>query len=251
MGNGFTNGIRYAIDQARNRLVSSYNILDFGAIGDGVADNAASIQHAIDHCNINGGGRVIVPAGGVFVTGPFQLKSNVDLHVEANAMLRASLDEALYTATPFKNWSEGSMWISAKDAHHISITGTGTIDGSGTQFMENEEPTHYNYKFVNGIDRRPHLLTLIGCRNITLRDVTFANAAYWCVHPAGCEDVLIQGVRILNSLKVRNCDGIDIDHSRNVRISDCYIESADDSICIKNRRDYAEYGPCENITITG
>jgi hypothetical protein len=55
----------------------------------------------------------------------------------------------------------------------------------------------------------------------------------------------------LNSLKVRNSDGIDVDHCRNVRISDCYIESADDSICIKNRRDFEEYGPCENITVTG
>ena len=228
----------------------SFNIIEFGAIGDGVTDNAVALQRTIDECHAAGGGRVVIPAG-VFLTGPFQLKSYVDLHVEANAALRANLDEALYTETPFKNWSEGSMWISAQEAHNISITGTGIIDGQGTGFMENEEPTHYNYKFVNGIDRRPHLLTLIGCRNVTIRDVTFANAAYWCVHPAGCEDVLIQGVRILNSLKVRNCDGIDVDHSRNVRISDCYIESADDCICIKNRRDYAEYGPCENITVTG
>ena len=231
--------------------MSSFNIIDYGAVGDGVADNAASIQRTIDECHARGGGRVIIPAGGVFVAGPFQLKSNVELNVEANATLRASLDEASYAETTFKSWSEGSLWISARGAHHISITGTGTIDGSGTQFMENEESTHYNYKFVNGVDRRPHLLTMIGCHNITIRDVTFANAAYWCVHPAGCQDVLIQGVRILNSLKVRNCDGIDIDHSRNVRISDCTIESADDCICIKNRRDYAEYGPCENITITG
>ncbi|MBI5029883.1 MAG: glycoside hydrolase family 28 protein [Chloroflexi bacterium] len=229
----------------------SFNIVDFGAVGDGVTNNAAAIQRTIDECHAKGGGRVIVPTGGVFVTGPFKLKSYVDLNIEASATLRASLVESLYTETPFNNWSEGSMWISAKSANHIAITGTGTIDGRGTEFMENEEPTHYNYKFVNGIDRRPHLLTLIGCNNVTIREVTFANAAYWCVHPAGCQDVLIQSIRILNSLKVRNCDGIDIDHCRNVRISNCYIESADDSICIKNRRDYAEYGLCENITITG
>jgi polygalacturonase len=229
----------------------SFNIIDFGAVGDGRADNAAAIQRTIDLCHENGGGRVIVPAGGVFVTGPFSLKSYVDLHVEANAALRASPDESLYTETPFNNRAEGSMWISAREADHISITGTGTIDGRGTGFMESEEPTHYNYKFQNGVDLRPHLLTLIGCKNVTIREVTFANAAYWCVHPAGCQDVLIQGVRILNSLKVRNCDGIDIDHCRNVHISNCFIESADDCICIKNRRDYAGYGPCENITITG
>ena len=217
----------------------SFNIADSGAVRDGKTDKAAAIQRIIDECHASGGGRVIVPAGGVFVTGPFKLKSCVELNIEASATLRASLDESLYTETPFNNWSEGWMWISAKGAHHIAIMGTGTVDGRGTEFMDSEEPTHY--KFVNGIDRRPHLLTLIGCNNVTICEVTFANAAYWCVHPAGCQDVLIQGVRILPSLKVRNCDGIDIDHCRNVRISNCYIESADDCICIKNRRDSTRF----------
>ncbi len=229
----------------------SFFITDFGAVGDGKTDNAAVIQGTIDACHANGGGRVIIPTGGVFTSGPFQLKSYVDLYLEPNAVLRASTDESLYTESPFQNQAEGSMWISAREVHHISITGTGVIDGRGTDFMESEEPTHYNYKFVDGIDRCPHLLTLIGCNNVTIREVTFANAAYWCVHTAGCQDVLIQGVRVLNSLKVRNCDGMDIDHCRNVRISNCYIESADDCICLKNRRDYAAYGPCENIAITG
>jgi polygalacturonase len=121
----------------------------------------------------------------------------------------------------------------------------------GTEFMVDEEPSHYNYKIENGIDMRPHLLTLYGCTNVVIRDVTFCNAAYWCLHPVGCQDVLIQGIRILNNLKVRNCDGIDPDHSRNVRISDCYIESADDCICLKTRREFDEYGPTENVTVTG
>lgn len=49
---------------------------------------------------------------------------------------------------------------------------------------------------------------------------------------------------------VRNCDGIDIDHSNKVRISDCLIESGDDCICLKNRREFAEYGSCEDIVVT-
>ncbi|KAA3657518.1 MAG: glycoside hydrolase family 28 protein [Chloroflexi bacterium] len=229
-----------------------YNILDFGAVGDSKTNNAAAIQKAIDTCSQSGGGKVIVPAGYIFMAGPFHLKSHVELHLEPNALLQASNDESLYTETPFRNnISEGSMWISARHQKNIAITGTGTINGSGRAFMHNEEPTHYNFKFVDGVDKRPHLLTLIGCQHITIRDVTFEDAAYWCIHPAGCEDVLIQGVRVYNSLRIRNCDGIDIDHCRNVRISDCDIRSADDCICIKNRREYAEYGPCENITVTG
>ena len=231
---------------------SMFNIYDFGAIGDGVTDNAVFIQAAIDACHESGGGNVVIPGGGVFLSGPFCFKSNVNLVVEANAILKASTDESLYTESAFKeNRSEGSLWISGFEAHRIGISGRGVIDGQGTQFMVNEEKTHYNYRIENNVDMRPHLLTLIGCHSITIKDVTFKNAAYWCIHPVGCEDVLITGVRILNSLKVRNCDGIDPDHCRNVRISNCYIESADDCICPKTRREYEEYGPTENMTVTG
>lgn len=227
------------------------NILDFGAKGDG-SNDASYIQHAINNCSSNGGGRVIIPSNQTFTSGPFELKSNVELYLEGNSFIKASTDQSLYTVSAFKdNYSEGSLWISARNANNISITGTGALDGSGTEFMLNEEQTHYNYKIEDNIDMRPHLLTMYGCNNITIKDVTFRNAAYWCIHPVGCQDILIHGIRILNSLKVRNCDGIDPDHSRNVRISDCYIESADDCICLKCRREFDEYGPTENVTVTG
>jgi hypothetical protein len=54
----------------------------------------------------------------------------------------ASTDETLYTEAPFRNQREGSIWIKARNARRISITGTGTIDGQGTEFMVSEEPTH-------------------------------------------------------------------------------------------------------------
>ncbi|MGI4806120.1 MAG: glycoside hydrolase family 28 protein [Janthinobacterium lividum] len=75
-------------------------------------------------------------------------------------------------------------------------------------------------------------------------------SAYWTVHLIGCNDVAIDNLTLLNSLKVRNSDGIDLDHSKNVRISNCYIESGDDCICLKNRREYAGFGVCENITVS-
>ena len=70
------------------------------------------------------------------------------------------------------------------------------------------------------------------------------------MHLVGCDDVVISDLTLLNSLKVRNSDGIDLDHSKNVRISNCYIESGDDCICLKNRREFEEFGKCENITVT-
>lgn len=66
----------------------------------------------------------------------------------------------------------------------------------------------------------------------------------------GCQDVLIDGIRILNNLKMVNCDGIDPDHCRNVRINNCHIESADDCIVFKTTEKNAYLGPCENIVVS-
>ena len=230
---------------------SGYNILDYGAKGDGVTDDAVAIQSAIDACSAAGGGRVIVPSGYTFMAGPFTLASWVDLHIEANATILANPDESVYTESAFReNRGEGMMWISGKGLKGISLSGQGEINGNGVSFMGKELEDSYELKPVHEFDPRPHVLTLIDCENVRITDLSIKNSAYWTVHLIGCNDGVIQGVTILNNLKVRNGDGIDLDHSRNIRISDCYIESGDDCICLKNRREYEEYGPCENIVVT-
>ncbi|HNW49678.1 MAG TPA: glycosyl hydrolase family 28 protein [Prolixibacteraceae bacterium] len=230
--------------------MKTYNITNFGAIGDGKTDNAKAIQQAIDTCTENGGGQVLIPAG-TFMTGPFDLKSNVEFHVSAGATVLANPDEMVYTQSAFKeNKGEGSIWMGGKDAVNVTISGQGTIDGNGPAFMGPEEKAAYILKEFDTFDRRPHLFTPINFRNLIIRDVTFNDSAYWNLHLVGCNDVTIHGVKILNNLKIRNSDGIDPDHCKNVRISDCYIESGDDCICPKTRREYEEYGPTENITVT-
>ncbi len=228
-----------------------YNITDFGAVGDGTTDNSKAIQAAIDTCSDKGGGTVLVPSGKVFMTGPFDLKSNINLHLEGNAKILANPDEMVYTKSAFKdNYGEGSIWMGGENAENITISGTGTLDGNGTAFMGPEEKAAYVLKDFDTFDRRPHLFTPINFKNLVIRDVTFKDSAYWCIHLVGCNDVNIDGIKIYNNLKIRNSDGIDPDHSKNVRISNCYIESGDDCICPKTRREYEEYGPTENITVT-
>jgi len=228
-----------------------YDITDFGAIGDGRTDNSSAIQETINQCSANGGGIVRIPGGSVFMTGPFDLKSYVNLHVESGARLLANPDESVYTKSAFReNFKEGSIWIGGENAEKVSISGKGTIDGNGISFMGEEKKAAYELKSFTEKDPRPHVFTPIGFTNLTIKDVTFTNAAYWCLHLVGCEDVSIEGIRILNDLKIRNSDGIDLDHTRNVRITNCYIESADDCICLKTRREYADYGPTENVTVS-
>ncbi|WP_205691243.1 glycoside hydrolase family 28 protein [Chitinophaga oryziterrae] len=237
-----------AVSQVKKPSV--FNIADYGAVNDSHTDNAIAIQKAIDACNAAGGGKVVVPSG-VFLTGPFELKSYITLEVENGAKLLASPDEHLYTKSAFKeNKGEGTLWISGQNLENVTICGAGTIDGNGISFMGKELDDSYELKPFNIIDPRPHLLTITGGKNIRIRDLNISNSAYWTVHLIGCNDVAIDNLTLLNSLKVRNSDGIDVDHSKNVRISNSYIESGDDCICLKNRREFEEYGICENITVS-
>lgn len=228
-----------------------YNIMDYGATGDGKTDDAQAIQKAIEACASKGGGTVLVPAGHTFLCSPFKLSSYVNLHLEPNSRLLAHPDESLYTESAFgENRGEGMMWISGKDLTNVSITGTGIIDGNGVSFMGKELDDSYELKPITDFDPRPHVLTLTNVEKLIIRDVTFRNSAYWTVHLIGCRDALIDGICIRNNLKIRNGDGIDVDHSKDVRISNCFIESGDDCICLKNRREFEQYGSCENIVVT-
>ena len=232
---------------------SIYNVTSFGAKGDGKTDDAVAIQKAIDKCSKDGGGMVLFPRNHVFISGPVELKSNVEIHLESTATWKANPDESIYKLSAFgENRGEGMLWLYANDADNITITGKGTIHGNGIAFMGAELEDSYELKPLadQSFDPRPHVLTLTDVRNLTIRDVTIREGAYWTVHLIGCNEAVIDGINLLNNLKIRNGDGIDIDHSKNVRIANCHITSGDDCICLKNRREFEKYGSCHDITVT-
>lgn len=229
----------------------NFNVMDFGARGNGISDDAIAIQKAVDACTNAGGGDVVFSANHTFLSGPVQLKSNVNIVLETNSVWKANPDESIYHLSAFgKNEGEGMMWIWAKDVENLSFSGHGTIHGNGIRFMGAELFDSYELKPVTTFDPRPHVLTLMGVRNLNIRDITIREGAYWTVHLIGCDGSVIDGINLLNNLKIRNGDGIDIDHSKNVRIANCHITSGDDAICLKKRREFEEYGSCHDIVVT-
>ena len=237
-----------------------YYALDFGAAGDGKNDDREFIQNAIDKAHGDGGGRVIINGCRVYLSSSLVLKSGVELHVERGSKLLATpvledyinpnkgvKDTGVDIAGTPVTLKPSYAFIYAYDAENIAITGSGVIDGNCYAFVSRVSQYYVTGEFYP----RPTMIYLEKCRHVTVRDITLTDAPFWTLHPAGCDDVLIETIRILNPLDVANSDGIDPDHSTNVRIIGCHVEAADDCICLKSSAGNMEYGPCENIVISG
>ncbi len=230
-----------------------YSIDKFDAINDGKTICTSAIQAAIDHCHNQGGGRVVIPSGGVYVSGTIELKSNVDLYLENGATLQASRNETDYKASHIVGeygGNRGSFLITSNNSKNISIQGSGTIDGQAEAFMDGWWTDDGEY-IRKPKEFRARIIGLIGCNNIKINDIYIKNAAQWTCQLTGCNEVVIDSVTIKNGLDIPNCDGIDPDHCKNVRISNCHIECGDDGIVIKTTKEFSEYGDSENIVILG
>ncbi|MEP6901630.1 MAG: glycosyl hydrolase family 28 protein [Actinomycetota bacterium] len=234
--------------------VKGYDIMTYGGVGDGQTVNTKALQKAIDDCNRNGGGEVLVPTG-VFIIGTVYLKSNVNLHLTSGAVIRGSSnlnDYEPYTPEkPFAPIHKGMFF--AENAENISITGEGQIDGSGDVFFELDKAkkidaagTKYtrqkeNFRRVEaGIgdgpvvprDRPYQMFVFSNCRRVTVKDIFITNAPFWCLHFADSDSIHVSGIRLWNNLLAPNADGIDLTSSTNVVIDNCDIRTGDDSLVV-------------------
>lgn len=236
--------------------MQQYNIISFGAVGDGITDDAESIQRAINECSITGG-TVIFPAGYTFYSSSISAASNVELHIEKGTTLKATGNIEKYirpcdklndpeTAPVGNPVSKPAFaFIYGFDVENFSITGEGVVDGNCYAFVERQN----EYYVTGNFYPRPTMIYIENSRNISFCDVTLTDAPFWTLHPAGCKNVTIDSVKILNPLDVANSDGIDPDHCDTVEIKNCILRCADDCICLKNTSGNNEYGDCQNIHI--
>lgn len=241
--------------------MKEYDVLQYGAIADGVANDTFAIQRAIDECALSGGGRVLLGKKKCYRCGMIILKDGVELYIDKDSMLKASDNLADFTydtqeeVTPVTTptWEncdyEGKptkFFIYAKGARSVSIAGFGRIDGNEHIFYGKVTKWHIDGYFYPRIP----MIYLEDCKNVKIEDIILQESGFWTTHLVGCEDVDINRIKIYNNLRLANCDGIDPDHCKNVKIKDCYIESADDCIVFKATKNAKEYGNCENITVS-
>jgi polygalacturonase len=223
---------------------TSFDVRAFGAAGNGERLDTRELQRAIEACARAGGGTVRFPAG-TYLTGTLVLKSRVALQLESGAVLLGSTDlkdfpphTPAFRSYTDVNYVERSL-LYAEKSEQISILGQGVIDGQGGAKVFQAGHGQDGYK------RRPFLIRMIECRNVTLREVTLRNSPMWVQHYLACDDVLLDGLTVESVVNANN-DGIDIDCCRRVRIANCRIRSGDDAIVLKSTAPRA----CEQVVVT-
>jgi polygalacturonase len=233
-----------------------FPLRDYGGRGDGRTDNTAAFRSAIGACHRAGGGRVLVPPG-EYVTGAIHLRSGVDLHVAAGAVVRFHTDPARYLPAVFTRW-EGvelmsySPLVYAFEQHDIAITGEGTLDGQADEthwwpWKKTQKPARDRLLkmaedgvpvaervFGAGDDLRPSFVQPYRCRNVLIEGVTLRNSPMWVIHPVLSTNVTVRDVKVLSLGP--NSDGCDPESSSDVLIEDSLFDTGDDCIALKSGR---------------
>lgn len=219
------------------------NLTDFGAVGDGVFNNTKALQQAIEQASaLPQGGTVRVPAGR-YVIGATELKSKVALLLEPEAVLLGSLNiDDYYLGGKLKALLHGA------NIAEVSISGGGSIDGRGRELALNINELHHSGKRVeadfnywrNRSNHRPNVLSFYHSQALRIYDISIHNGASWVQHYGACEDLVIDNIKV-HSDTYWNNDGIDINDCKKVQITGCFVNSADDAICLKSTMGKGHY----------
>ncbi|UPM44291.1 glycoside hydrolase family 28 protein [Halocatena salina] len=250
-----------------------FDIREYGATGNGDDPETDAIQTALDAC-AEAGGTVYVPSE-TYVTGPLRVGDDTTLYLSPGATLRFVGDYDTFPTieSRWEGWDQVGFHpcLFVEDAQNVSITGRGTIDGNGAywwSFYEtpmSERPEGLQERLaeferrnekgddVSSFTHRPPLCQIAHSENVTVSGVTLCNSPFWNTHVVYSENVTLHDVTVKNPADAPNGDGIDIDSSQCVRISDTYINAGDDAICIKsgkNAEGRAVGEPASEITVT-
>ncbi len=249
--------------------VKQFDIINYGAIGDGNTLCTEAFKKAINECNKAGGGMVIVPKG-IFLTGAIHLKNNVNLHIAKDAVVKFSTNPKDYLPVVQARW-EGvdlmnySPLIYAYNQENIALTGEGILDGQATDknwwswkgrrafggidksksqndsmsrprlMKMNDDGVPVEKRiFGEGTYLRPTFVEFYKCENILIQGVTLKDSPFWFLHPVLSNNITIENVTTIGSGP--NNDGCDPESSSNILIKGCTFNNGDDCIAIKSGR---------------
>lgn len=256
------------------------NIRDYGAVGDGLTLCTEAIQRAIDDVAAKGGGHVVVPTG-IWLVTTIELRNNIDLHLDGNAIIQQTFDKSLYQLPP--NGRRLYPCIHGTGLHDISVTGNGTVDGAGkywrpvkrAKMSDLEWNTYialggtieddgklwmpYNLRNVNNVTSsssseealRSDLFRPEHCDRLLVKGVTFQNSPRFTVHPCFCTNVIVDDVMVRSPWNVQNADGIDLSNCRIALVVNSFVDCGDDGICLKSGTGAigVNAGPCQDILV--
>jgi polygalacturonase len=216
-----------------------YDIKNFGAIADGKTLNTTAFANAINECNKNGGGKIMVGKG-TWLTAPIELKSNVHIYLEKEAIIQFTKDHTQYPI--IKNGSNSTSYTTASpiyayNAENIAITGFGTIDGAGESWrpVKKSKVTDSYWKEINksGVVSNdgkiwwPSIAAMMGedyLKTLKKENPTATENDYlpardflrpYMLYMVNCKNILVQGVTIQNSPKFifypSKCSNLTID----------------------------------------
>ncbi len=260
----------------------TFQITDFGGVGDGKTMNTDAFKKAIAAIEKAGGGRLVVPKGD-FLTLPLNLISHLDIHLEEGATIQFPADLAPYASMePLVHAPESlakmdggnSSLFYGEHLTDIAFTGSGTIDGGGAPWWKaqlkinpkkkaatapagatepattqeedtnNFVPADHATLITGHIKGRPKMVILTNCQRIHLDGLSLVNSPMWFFVPVQCTDVTIENVKVNAPAKSPNTDALDPTASTNVLIRNCDLNEGDDNVAVK-----AIGGPSSNIRI--
>ena len=252
----------------------SCDVTAYGAKNDASARSTKAIHDAIQACAKAGGGTVYFPAG-TYETGAIELASNIVLNIDAGATLRFHTDLAEYPIVPGR--SEGTdgftlaPLIGGRNLQNVTITGRGTLttdNAAWVRIANNAEARAMWTSIQNRLENkekvpeadfrkaapslRPSFIRPMDSKNILIEGIHIVGSSMWAIHLLYCENVVVRNV-IVETYPGANPDGIDVDSSREVRISDSYFDTGDDGIVLKSGKGVdgrRVARPTENVSIT-
>jgi polygalacturonase len=229
-----------------------FNIRDYGARGNGTDVDTPAINNSIAAAARNGGGTVFFPAGH-YLCFSIHLASNVTLYLDRGAVVIAAENGALgsydaaesnapneaYQDYHHNHWHNSLIW--GEGLTNLGIAGGGLFWGRGLSRGDRE-----NRPFAEGPGVGSRVIALKNCRNVELRGFSILKGGTMGILATGVDNLVVDGLTIDT-----NRDGMDIDCCRNVRISNCAVNSPwDDAICLKSSYALGYPRPTENLTIT-